>query len=176
MSNNDLKLLESVNSSEKKIFEKKLDDIIKKYDNNTDNNVLYTFAKKKPSSKLEQLLELFNLDRDLFSGDNLSLENEDFFNYEKAFSEYPQIRQFIEKLVEKYKKEKEYRTRLEEKTVEIFTNDMKTINLLEKKIKKYEENTKQYKYNSSFNISLELGSDNITKNSVKSCKSCDKII
>ena len=175
--NNNLKLLENVNPSEKKFFEKKLDDIIEKHDNNkTDNNALYTFSKKKPLNKLEQLLELFNLDKDLFAGENLLLENEESFNYEKAFSEYPQIKQFIEKLVEKYKKEKEYRTRLEEKTVEIFTNDMKTINLLEKKIKKYEENVKQYKYNSSLNISLELGSDNITKNSVKSCKSSDKII
>ena len=173
--NNNLKLLENVNPSEIK----KLDDVIEKHDNNnnkTDNNALYTFSKNKPLNKLEQLLEFFNLDKDLFAGENLFLENEESFNYEKAFSEYPQIKQFIEKLVEKYKKEKEYRTRLEEKTVEIFTNDMKTINLLEKKIKKYEENVKQYKYNSSLNISLELGSDNITKNSVKSCKSCDKII
>ena len=129
-------------------MKKKLDDIIDKHDNNkTDNNALYTFSKNKPLNKLEQLLELFNLDKDLFAGENLLLENEESFNYEKAFSEYPQIKQFIEKLVEKYKKEKEYRTRLEEKTVEIFTNDMKTINLLEKKIKKYEENAKQYKYN-----------------------------
>ena len=172
-SNNDLKLLENENSSGKKFFEKKLDDIIKKHD---DNNVLYTFSKKAPSNKLEKLLEFFNLDKDLFSGENFVLENEESFNYEKMFNEYPQIKQFIEKLVEKYKKEKEYRTRLEEKTVEIFTNDMKTINLLEKKIKKYEENTKHYKNNSSLNISLELGSDNIIKNSVKSCKSCDKII
>ena len=174
--NNDLKLSENVNPSEKKFLDKKLDDIIQKHDNNTNNNVLYTFSKNRPPNKLEQLLEFFNLDKDLFYGENLLLENEESFNYEKAFSEYPQIKQFIEKLVEKYKKEKEYRTRLEEKTVEIFTNDMKTINLLEKKIKKYEENTKHYKNNSSLNISFELGSDNITKNSVKSCKSCDKII
>ena len=92
--NNNLKLLENVNPSEIK----KLDDIIEKHDNNkTDNNALYTFSKNKPLNKLEQLLELFNLDKDLFAGENLLLENEESFNYEKAFSEYPQIKQFIEK-------------------------------------------------------------------------------
>ena len=51
---------------------------------------------------------------------------------------------------------------------------MKTINILEKKIKKYEDNNKQFKNNSSLNISLDAGlSDNINKNSCKSCKSCD---
>ena len=97
-------------------------------------------------------MELFNLDKDLFSDENIIFENEESFNYEKAFLEYPLLKKFIEILVEKYKKEKEYRTRLEEKTVEIFTNDMKTINILEKKIKKYEENNKQYKNNSCLNI------------------------
>ena len=54
---------------------------------------------------------------------------------------------------------------------------MKTINILEQKIKKYEENNKHYKINSSLNASLDIGfSDNITKNSFKSCKSCDKMI
>ena len=174
--NNGLNLIKSGEPSEKKFFEKKLDAIIQKHNNNDNNNILYTFSKRMPTNKLEQLLDFFNLDKDLFSGDNFFVDNDDSFNYEKAFNEYPQLKQFIEKLVEKYKKEKEYRTRLEEKTVEIFTNDMKTINLLEKKIKKYEENTKQYKNNSSLNMSFEVGSDNITKNSCKSCKSCDKII
>ena len=166
------------NTSEKKFFEKKLDDIIVKHNKENNNNInLYSFSKKPFNSNFEQLLDFFNLDKDLFSGDNIFLENEESFNYEKAFNEYPQIKKFIELLVEKYKKEKEYRTRLEEKTVEIFTNDMKTINILEKKIKKYEENNKHYKINSSLNASLDIGfSDNITKNSFKSCKSCDKMI
>ena len=185
--NNNLNLIKSANPSEKRFFEKKLDDIIKKHNidnnNNTNNNInntninLYSFS-KKTSNKFEQLLDFFNLDKNLFTNDNNTfLENDEFFNYEKAFNEYPQIKQFIEILVDKYKKEKEYRTRLEEKTVEIFTNDMKTINILEKKIKKYEENYKQYKNNSCLNISLDAGlSDNITKNSYRSSKSCDKII
>ena len=166
------------NTSEKKFFEKKLDDIIVKHNKENNNNInLYSFSKKPFNSNFEQLLDFFNLDKDLFSGDNIFLENEESFNYEKAFNEYPQIKKFIELLVKKYKNEKEYRTRLEEKTVEIFTNDMKTINILEQKIKKYEENNKHYKINSSLNASLDMGfSDNITKNSFKSCKSCDKMI
>ena len=166
------------NTSEKKFFEKKLDDIIVKHNKENNNNInLYSFSKKPFNSNFEQLLDFFNLDKDLFSGDNIFLENEESFNYEKAFNEYPQIKKFIELLVKKYKNEKEYRTRLEEKTVEIFTNDMKTINILEQKIKKYEENNKHYKINSSLNASLDIGfSDNITKNSFKSCKSCDKMI
>ena len=166
------------NTSEKNFFEKKLDDIIVKHNKENNNNInLYSFSKKPFNSNFEQLLDFFNLDKDLFSGDNIFLENEESFNYEKAFNEYPQIKKFIELLVKKYKNEKEYRTRLEEKTVEIFTNDMKTINILEQKIKKYEENNKHYKINSSLNASLDIGfSDNITKNSFKSCKSCDKMI
>ena len=166
------------NTSEKKFFEKKLDDIIVKHNKENNNNInLYSFSKKPFNSNFEQLLDFFNLDKDLFSGDNIFLENEESFNYEKAFNEYPQIKKFIELLVKKYKNEKEYRTRLEEKTVEIFTNDMKTINILEQKIKKFEENNKHYKINSSLNASLDIGfSDNITKNSFKSCKSCDKMI
>ena len=166
------------NTSEKKFFEKKLDDIIVKHNKENNNNInLYSFSKKPFNSNFEQLLNFFNLDKDLFSGDNIFLENEESFNYEKAFNEYPQIKKFIELLVKKYKNEKEYRTRLEEKTVEIFTNDMKTIDILEKKIKKYEENNKQFKNNSCLNISLDAGlSDNITKNSCRSCKSCDNKI
>ena len=166
------------NTSEKNFFEKKLDDIIVKHNKENNNNInLYSFSKKPFNSNFEQLLDFFNLDKDLFSGENIFLENEESFNYEKAFNEYPQIKKFIELLVKKYKNEKEYRTRLEEKTVEIFTNDMKTINILEQKIKKYEENNKHYKINSSLNASLDIGfSDNITKNSFKSCKSCDKMI
>ena len=173
--NNNLSLTKSVNTSEKRFFEKKLDDIIQKNNKDTINSNLYSFSKKTTNNKLEQLLELFNLDKDLFSDENIIFENEESFNYEKAFLEYPLLKKFIEILVEKYKKEKEYRTRLEEKTVEIFTNDMKTINILEKKIKKYEENNKQYKNNSCLNISVEGLSDNIIKNSCNSYKSCDKI-
>ena len=155
----------------------KLDDIKMNHNKNNNKNNLYSFSKRNAHSKFEQLLELFNLDKDFISDENILSENEDFFNYEKAFKEYPQMKKFIELLVKRYKNEKEYRTRLEEKTVEIFTNDMKTIDILEKKIKKYEENNKQFKNNSCLNISLDAGlSDNITKNSCRSCKSCDNKI
>ena len=156
-----------------KFFGNKLDDIIKKYnenDNTNINNNLYSFSKK---TKFENFLDILNLDKNIFLNE-FSEDNENEFEYEEIFNKYPLMKKFIESLVKKYKNEKEYRTRLEEKTVEIFTNDMKTINILEKKIKKYEDNNKQFKNNSSLNISLDAGlSDNITKNSCKSCKSCD---
>ena len=162
-------------SSENKIFEQKLDDIVKKYNKDYNNNNVHSLPKKQKNTQFEQLLDYFNLDKDLFSGENIILENEESFNYEKAFNEYPQIKKFIEILVEKYKNEKDYRTRLEEKTVEIFTNDMRTINTLEQKIKKCEEKSKQFKNNAISNLSLEAGlSDNVNKNSHKSFKSCDK--
>ncbi len=74
-------------------------------------------------------------------------------------------------LVNKYKNEKEYRIRLEEKTVEIFTNDMKTINNLEKKLKRYEGNRNFRSFNKSYEGGLS--DNNFTKNS---CQSCDKIL
>ena len=171
------KLKRNNNNNDNNNSYNKLDDIKMNHNKNNNKNNLYSFSKRNAHSKFEQLLELFNLDKDFISDENILSENEDFFNYEKAFKEYPQMKKFIELLVKRYKNEKEYRTRLEEKTVEIFTNDMKTIDILEKKIKKYEENNKQFKNNSCLNISLDAGlSDNITKNSCRSCKSCDNKI
>ena len=171
------KLKRNNNNNDNNNSYNKLDDIKTNHNKNNNKNNLYSFSKRNAHSKFEQLLELFNLDKDFISDENILSENEDFFNYEKAFKEYPQMKKFIELLVKRYKNEKEYRTRLEEKTVEIFTNDMKTIDILEKKIKKYEENNKQFKNNSCLNISLDAGlSDNITKNSCRSCKSCDNKI
>ena len=86
--------------------------------------------------------------------------------YKEIFEKYPQLKKFIQILVNNYKNEKEYRKRLEEKTIEIFSNDMKTVNTLENKIKKY-EGKRHFKINSSLNISSDggLSDNNLTKNS-----------
>jgi hypothetical protein len=151
-------------------FEQKLDSLIEKHNNTNQNNNenLSLFSKK---NKFDKLLHIFNLEKNFLAGENIS--EEENINYEEIFNKYPQLKEFIQILIDKYNNEKEYRIRLEEKTIEIFTNDMKTINNLEKKIKKYESN--KHKINSSLNISSDggLSDNNITKNS---CKSCDKIL
>ena len=114
------------------------------------------------------------MDKNFFAGENITGADDEDINYNEIFSKYPQLKQFVQILVKKYNNEKEYRIRLEEKTVEIFTNDMETINILEKKLKKYEAN-RQFRINSSLNVSSDGGlSDN---NLIKySCKSFDKIL
>ena len=156
------------------VFEQKLDNIIQKNKNQNNNKNLSSFLNNKiENNKYDKLLEIFNIDKNMLVGETITGEDDDI-NYNDIFSKYPQLKQFIQILVKKYNNEKEYRIRLEEKTVEIFTNDMKTINILEKKLKKYEAN-RQFRINSSLNLSSDggLSDNNITKNS---CKSCDKVI
>ena len=137
-----------------------MDNIIQKYNDNQNN--------KKDSNKNEQLLEIFNLDKDIFEEENIFNEN-DNNNYFEIINKNPILKKFIQILIKKYKNEKEYRIRLEEKTIEIFTNDIKRINILEKKIKQYEAD-KHVRINSSLNYSYDndLSEENITKNSYKS--------
>ena len=137
-------------------FGEKLDNIIQKYNQNPINNSI---------NKNNNLIEIFGLNKDIFEGENMNDEN-DNNNYIEIFSRYPSIKKFIQILIKKYKNEKEYRMRLEEKTIEIFTNDIKKINYLEKKIKKL-ENDKHYRVNSSLNYSYDndLSEGNISKNS-----------
>ena len=152
-------------------FGQKLDNIIQsnknnnqKFSLNINNDIIINNNNK--------LLEIFNLDKNFLVGENMTSGGETI-DYIEIFNRYPQLKEFIQILVKKYNNEKEYRIRLEEKTVEIFSNDMKTINTLEKKIKKYEAN-RPFKINNSLNISSDGGlSDNVTKNS---CKSYDKIL
>ena len=161
--------------SNEKYLEQKLENIIQNNTNNNKNNNINQsiFSNNKNINKFEQLLKVFNLDKNIFNEENLNEEYEDV-NYIDILNEYPNLRKFIDVLANKYRNEKEYRKRLEEKTVEIFANDMKTINILEKKIKKYEAN-RHFRISSSLNVSSDGGfSDNyITKNSNQSC---DKIL
>ena len=167
INNNPFNDFNKINNSNEINFGQKLDNIIKSNDNqnnNQNNNIGFNNNK---------LLEIFNLDKNFLVGENLVGSGETI-DYKEIFNKYPQLKQFIQILVKKYNNEKEYRIRLEEKTVEIFSNDMKTINTLEKKIKKYEAN-KHFKVNSSLNISSDgcFSDNNMTKNS---CKSYEKIL
>ena len=167
---------DSMNSNEEP-FGHKLDNIIQKYNQNQNNNM------NLPSSSNNinfQLLDIFGLDKSIFEGENISDFN-DNNDYIEIFNKYPKLKNFIKLLTKKYKNEKEYRTRLEEKTIDIFTNDMKRINFLESKLKKYEGEIRHSKVNpnSSLNYSYDNDNDNdnfddnISKNF---CKSVDKIL
>ena len=158
-------------------FGHKLDNIIQKYNQNQNNNM------NLPSSSNNinfQLLDIFGLDKSIFEGENISDFN-DNNDYIEIFNKYPKLKNFIKLLTRRYKNEKEYRTRLEEKTIDIFTNDMKRINFLESKLKKYEGEIRHSKVNpnSSLNYSYDNDNDNdnfddnISKNF---CKSVDKIL
>ena len=153
--------------SNEQYFGQKLDNIIQKYNKNPNNN-LNSSSLNNNTTKNNQLLELFNIDKDMLDGEDIFDEN-DNINYEEVINKYPMLKKFIQILIKKYKNEKEYRMRLEEKTIEIFTNDIKRINYLEKKIKKYEAD-KHFKANSSLNYSYDndLFEENITKNCYKS--------
>ena len=151
-----------VSENAQNIFGQKLDDLIQKYSQNKDTVNGYINM---------HLLEIFDLDKDILEGENI-FDEKDNYNYEEIFNSYPILKKFIQMLVKKYKNEKEYRKRLEEKTIEIFMNDIKRINYLEKKIKKI-EHEKKFRLNSSLNYSYDndLSEGNISNNS---CKSFDK--
>ena len=161
-----------INDKNDNIFEQKLDNIIQKYNKSPINSLdISSFSNKINITKNDQLLEIFGLDQSLYDGENIS-DSKDSNNYIEVFNKYPMLKNFINLLAKKYKNEKEYRKRLEEKTIEIFTNDMKRINFLEEKVKKYEE--KQHsKINSSLNYSYDndLSDDITTKNF---CRSVEK--
>ena len=163
-------------SENPKPFEQKLDNLMQKYNdsnqndnNNNNNNINSSSTNNNNIKKNVQLIELFNIDKDIFEGQNFMDEN-DNINYEEIMIKYPMLKKFIQILIKKYKNEKEYRMRLEEKTIEIFTNDIKRINYLEKKVKTYEAE-KHLRVNSSLNYSYDndLLEENIHNNFYKSC-------
>ena len=157
-----IKINKFISNNNQNIFGQQLDDIIQKHNQNKD----------KDEQKINMhLLEIFGLNKDIFENENIFDENDDV-NYDEMLNNYPVLKKFIQMLAKKYKNEKEYRIRLEEKTIEIFMNDIKRINYLEKKIKKL-EHEKKFRINSSLDYSYDndLSKGNISNNS---CKSCDK--
>ena len=168
---------DGVNSNEEP-FDHKLDNIIQKYNQNNNNNINSSSFSNNINF---QLLDIFGLDKSIFEGENISDFN-DNNDYIEIFNKYPKLKNFIKLLIKKYKNEKEYRTRLEEKTIDIFANDMKRINFLENKLKKYEGEKRHSKINpnSSLNYSYD-NDDNDNDNSYvniskKLSKSVDKIL
>ena len=133
-------------------FQMKLNNIIEKYSpnknaNNNISNDLNTNSNHN-YNLVNKLFQIFNLEKisslkqEEFMLKNIENKNEDINenNYFKIFENNPQLRHFIVILCNKLKEEKKYREKLEEKTIELFNNDMKTIDMLEKKLKKYEDN------------------------------------
>ena len=142
-------------SKKEKNFGQKLDELISQHNDN--NN-------------LNNLLDIFGLDTDLFEGEDKNNIIDSNENYVEILEKYPGLTKFIGFLSDKYKREKEYRIKLEEKTVEIFTNDMKTINNLENKIIKLQKE-KNSRISNNINNSFENNfiDNNTTRNSFKSC-------
>lgn len=133
-------------------FQMKLNNIIEKYSpskNANNNNNSLNPNSNHNYNLVNKLFQIFNLEKisslnqeDFVIKENIDNKNEDINenNYFKIFENNPQLRHFIFILCNKLKEEKQYREKLEEKTIELFNNDMKTIDMLEKKLKKYEDN------------------------------------
>ena len=149
--NKDIKMSDSNHMNN---FQTKLNNIIEKYSPNKNaNNINISQALNSNSNHnynlVNKLFQIFNLEKisslnqeDFVLKQNIENKNEDNNdnNYFKIFENNPQLRHFIVILCNKLKEEKRYREKLEEKTIELFNNDMKTIDMLEKKLKKYEDN------------------------------------
>ena len=97
------------------------------------------------------------------------MEDVEEIDYDAIFSKYPQIKSFIQLIANRLNKECESRLVLEEKTLQIFTNDIKTIDNLEKKLKKYENKNIRKKVKLNLNGSTSSIINNTTQNSIKSC-------
>ena len=148
--NKDIKMSDSNHMNN---FQMKLNNIIEKYSPNKNANNNISQSLKDNSNHncylVNKLFQIFNLEKisslnqeEFVLKQSIENKNEDINenNYFKIFENNPQLRHFIVILCNKLKEEKKYREKLEEKTIELFNNDMKTIDMLEKKLKKYEDN------------------------------------
>ena len=149
-------------------FQMKLNNIMEKYspNRNANKNISYDLNTNSNHNYnlVNKLFEIFNLEKisslnqEEFVLKNIENKNEDINenNYFKIFENNPQLRYFIFILCNKLKEEKTYREKLEEKTIELFNNDMKIIDMLEKKLKKFEDNERS---NSRFKDKLNRSAD-----------------
>ena len=148
--NKDIKMSDSNHMNN---FQMKLNNIIEKYspNKNANNNISQSLNDNSNHNfyLVNKLFQIFNLEKisslnqeEFLLKQSIENKNEDINenNYFKIFENNPQLRYFIVILCNKLKEEKQYREKLEEKTIELFNNDMKTIDMLEKKLKKYEDN------------------------------------
>jgi hypothetical protein len=148
------------------MFQLKLNNIIDKYsykkknindflnNNNINNDIGNSNININPINKINnlnlvnKLFNIFNLETIpnlnkndfIFKETNNNKVNENIIedNYDKIFENNPQLKYFINVLCDKLKEEKDYNEKLEENTIQIFNNDIKTIDRLEKKLKLYE--------------------------------------
>lgn len=131
----------------------------------------------KPNAKYKSFLKLFKqfgLNKNLFcekKDESEFIDDTEEIDYENVFAKYPQIKSFIQLISNRLNKECESRLVLEEKTLQIFTNDIKTIDNLEKKLKKYETRTKR-----KSRLNLNGSTSSIVNNTQNSIKSCDDYI
>ena len=131
----------------------------------------------KPNIKYKSFLKLFKqfgLNRNLFcekKDDSEFIDDTEEIDYDIVFAKYPQIKSFIQLISNRLNKECESRLVLEEKTLQIFTNDIKTIDNLEKKLKKYETRNKR-----KSKLNLNGSTSSIVNNTQNSIKSCDDYI
>ena len=131
----------------------------------------------KPNMKYKSFLKLFKqfgLNRNLFcekKDDSEFIDDTEEIDYDIIFAKYPQIKSFIQLISNRLNKECESRLILEEKTLQIFTNDIKTIDNLEKKLKKYETRNKR-----KSRLNLNGSTSSIVNNTQNSIKSCDDYI
>ena len=142
--------------------------LINKNNNNHINGELNLKDKINFYQSFKQLSKEFNINENIIF-ENIEnkniIDDSDKVNYEEIFKKYPQLKMFIQIIVNKYKKEKNSRIILEEKTLQLLTNDMKTIDTLEKKIKKMNKNTNHKRIKSEVNST----ENNLTTNSIGSC-------
>ena len=131
----------------------------------------------KPNMKYKSFLKLFKqfgLNRNLFcekKDDSEFIDDTEEIDYDIIFAKYPQVKSFIQLISNRLNKECESRLILEEKTLQIFTNDIKTIDNLEKKLKKYETRNKR-----KSRLNLNGSTSSIVNNTQNSIKSCDDYI
>lgn len=125
------------------------------------------------SNKYKSHLKLFNkfgLTKSLFidpKEESELIDDTNEIDYDMIFTKYPQLKSFIQIIADRFNKECTSRLQLEEKTLKIFSNDIKTIDNLEKKLKKYESKDRRKR------LKLNLNSSQTGNSSQGSIKSCD---
>ena len=90
---------------------------------------------------------IFNNINDINDSNNTNIyDDTNEINYDFIFSQYPQLKSFITLISNRLNQERQSRLSLEEKTLQLFSNDIKAINTLEQKLKQYEKPSHKRNY------------------------------
>ena len=90
---------------------------------------------------------IFNNMNDINDSNNTNIyDDTNEINYDFIFSQYPQLKSFITLISNRLNQERQSRLSLEEKTLQLFSNDIKAINTLEQKLKQYEKPSHKRNY------------------------------